>query len=164
MASNKKATQHPLMAAMIASLPMQGAQFARDQRVSWLKMIALTLDNVYGAVPTIAIDHAAPVQLSGAPAGAGMADAGGQVVSLDAMREAVAPAGEPFKKLQRYTLFIDKEGYAKHISGERILPSQVNDTLFDLRGELGDLGAIIWADGSMGTRGLQLEISASEAA
>lgn len=160
---SKKATQDPLVAAVIARLPAQGQPFTRESRVSWLKMMALTFENVYGPVPTIAVDHAVPMQLE--HVSGGQPD-GHQVVSLDAMREVAAPApGEGFKKLQRYTVFIDQDGLAKHVNGERIMPSQVGgEVLYDLRGELGDLSAITWADGSMGTRGLQLEISAAEAA
>jgi hypothetical protein len=33
--------------------------------------------------------------------------------------------------------------------------------IYDLRGELGDLGGILWADGSRGVAGLHLEISTS---
>ena len=44
--------------------------------------------------------------------------------------------------------------------GDRIMPGHVNSAIFDMRGESGDPGAIVWADGSRGVRGLRLDISA----
>jgi hypothetical protein len=50
-------------------------------------------------------------------------------------------------------------GYALGPAGDRIMPKDVVGRLYDERGETGDLGAIIWADGSTGVLGLTLDIS-----
>jgi hypothetical protein len=62
--------------------------------------------------------------------------------------------------------FIDHAGHARHApSMDPINPEQIGDEpLFDDRGELGDLGSIVWADGRRGVLGLRLNISATPAA
>ena len=58
--------------------------------------------------------------------------------------------------------FIDRDGIAMNAQRARIMPDQIEGGLIvDLRGESGDLGRIIWADGSKGIpSGLSLDIQA----
>ena len=56
---------------------------------------------------------------------------------------------------------IDRDGFARRTTGERVMPGHVNDVIFDQRGEHGDLSAITWGDDSRGVRGLQMTIAAA---
>jgi hypothetical protein len=56
-----------------------------------------------------------------------------------------------------HAFYIDRENYARMSGGERINAVEIDGQLMDLRGE-GDLGAIIWADGSTGVLGKVLDI------
>lgn len=148
----------PLVGAVINKLPPAGGAFAREQRVNWLKLMSAALGSAYGEVGAIAIDHAAPVMMGNATptAQAASSDAGACVVGS----APVPDKAEITKRMQRF--YIDADGRARRAGGAAILPAELNgDVLYDLRGETGDLAAIIWADGVMGTRGLQLEISAA---
>ena len=60
-----------------------------------------------------------------------------------------------------YPFIIDTEGVARNGRTKKpILPSDVTDTLYDLRGEaLADMRTIIWADGSTGINGADLAIA-----
>lgn len=146
----------PLVGAIINKLPANGATFDRAARVNWLKMMAMALGSAYGEVGAIAIDPAAPQQAFGAPSFRALSDPfAGNV--LCATVTAAPPDTRP-----RYAFFIDKDGFAKAMNGDRINPNQLNgEVLYDLRGE-GDLGAIIWADDTRGVVGLQIAISAGE--
>jgi hypothetical protein len=56
---------------------------------------------------------------------------------------------------------IDGKGYAKNAQGKRILPKDVGTTpIFDMRGELGDMREIVWADDSKGLNGADIVITA----
>ena len=60
-----------------------------------------------------------------------------------------------------HDFYIDGEGFARRSAGhDRIMPGHVTSAIFDMRGESGDPGAIVWADDSRGVRGLRLDISA----
>lgn len=56
--------------------------------------------------------------------------------------------------------YIDLDGMAKRSNGERIMATEVQGDLIDLRGMDGDAGAIVWKDGSTGIRGADLTIVA----
>ena len=58
------------------------------------------------------------------------------------------PVSEP--KPISHAFYIDKEGMARNKKGDRIMPGDVSDFIVDLRGETGDLDAIVWADDSSG--------------
>jgi len=123
----------PLLASIIAKLPAASTAWPAERRQAWLKMIAMAFDVVYGPEGDIAI-------------GAG--------------EEPTAANFAPDPRAATETrCFIDRDGYARGPTGERIRPNQVTGRLYDQRGEDGDLGAIIWADGSTGVLGMQLDIS-----
>ena len=68
-----------------------------------------------------------------------------------------APAKRPTPS---YPFIIDEQGYARNgKTKDRILPDQVSDILFDLRGIDGDAAAIVWADDSKGLNGANITIA-----
>jgi hypothetical protein len=54
------------------------------------------------------------------------------------------------KKLNLHKFYVDHEGYARRNNGDRIMPNDVTDTLYDHRGIDGDMATITWADDSTG--------------
>jgi len=83
-----------------------------------------------------------------------------RVIGADGrMHDATVPVPPPRSP---HDFYIDADGFARRGSpdGERIMPGHVTGAIYDMRGESGDPGAIIWADGSRGVRGLQIDISA----
>ena len=73
-------------------------------------------------------------------------------------------APQPFRPVTKpkpvYPFYIDVDGKAKNQSGKPIKAKDVKGELFDLRGELGDMKSIEWADGSTGLNGADLTIIA----
>ena len=162
MAKDKSAKADPMIAALLNKLPEPGQPWPIDQRIEWLNMLAMGFNMVFGVADTIHIGktnitYNRTEPLPGAPAGA-------EASANTGLRPQVAKQHPP-------RLFIDKDGFARRDPGgvlrlvdqeyPRIMPGQVDDILFDDRGELGDLGSITWADNSTGVLGLQLEISAT---
>ncbi len=147
----------PLLSAVIAKLPAAGGEFPRESRVNWLKTLAMALGMAYGEVGAIAIDPAAPVPVPAMLPAAlpyDVAAGGGGAGGINWIKE---PDKSP-----RYAFFVDKDGMARGMKGNRINANQLNgDVLYDLRGEAGDLAAITWADDTRGIpRGMQIDISA----
>jgi hypothetical protein len=146
------AKPNPLIAAVLKEIP--GAESTRAQRISWLRMIAMSMDTVYGAADGGAIDL---------PDFLGVRLPDNPTIALPSQSTA-APAGKPAVRLvEPPRFFIDHAGHARQApSMEPITPEQLGgDTIFDDRGEFGDLGSIVWADGRRGVLGLQLSISAT---
>lgn len=125
----------PLIAALIAKLPAPGQEFPSDRQKAWLQLMAMALATSYG----------------------------GEAVSLEAQPPA-APPPQPqkFSKPQPvYPFIIDKEGYARNgKTMTRVMPSDIGaQTVTDLRGEMGDMRGIIWADNSTGVNGADLTVT-----
>ena len=118
----------PLIAALIAKLPTPGTEFPVDRQRAWLKMMATALGVTYGGDVASTMGSCSEIS-NNSPA----------PVSRPAAKP--APPSYPF--------FVDQQNYARRKNGERIMPSDVGDILYDLRGEAGDPGAIIWADESV---------------
>lgn len=152
---------NPMIAAVLKEIPGEGA--TRAQRITWLRMIALAMDTVYGTEGG-ALDI--PDFLGGNTAGNRLLAAtesnagGGMVLSPAPAKPQLVRTVDPPR------FFIDHAGAARHApSMEPINPEQVgDDPLFDDRGEFGDLGSILWANGRRGVLGLRLNISATPAA
>lgn len=148
---------NPLIAAVLKEIP--GAGSTRAQRVSWLRMVAMSMDTVYGAAEGGPIDL--PDFLGGqTPDNPSIALAGAPAAPAAPQRPQLVRTVEPPR------LFIDHLGIARKApSMLQINPEEVgDDPLFDDRGEFGDLGSIQWADGRRGVLGLRLNISATPAA
>lgn len=128
----------PLLAALIAKLPLPGAIWPAKDRAAWLGMVEMAFDVVYGGHPAMGDEP-----LFGGSRGGGS----GHHVNLK----------PNLTRVPDHAFYIDRENYARMAGGERINAVEVDGPLFDLRGE-GDLGAIIWADGSTGVLGKVLDV------
>jgi hypothetical protein len=146
---NKMSGRDPLLNALIDKLPPPGV-WPANERSAWLKMMAMAFDVVYGAA-----EGGVEITRNGK---AGLI-AGMSEDEMERHAESTKPADPPFSSVVR-TFFIDREGFARGPGGVRIVASQVDGRLYDLRGE-GDLGSIVWADGSTGVLGKQLDIAAA---
>lgn len=145
---------NPLIAALLKQFPLPDS--SRAQRVSWLRMAAMSMDNIYGA-------DGAPLEIPD------FLGAAAPAVDLQVPPLSVNPLiAKPqlVRTVEPPRFFIDYAGAARKApSMEAINPEQLGgDTLFDDRGEHGDLGSILWADGRRGVLGLQLSISATPVA
>lgn len=116
----------PLIAALFAKLPTPGTNWPEERQQAWLKMMAMGLSVVYG----------------------------GSLAEPDAPVTATPPTNattpKPAPPKIKYQFMVDEQGFAVRANGKRIMPSDISDVLYDLRGEEGDLRAIIWADESTG--------------
>jgi hypothetical protein len=133
----------PLLAALIAKLPADGTDWPVDKQMAWLNLMAMAFATVYGGN---AAERLAAVEK---PA---------QSVASVVASASPAPS-KPAKP--KYPFIIDEQGFAKKASGIRILPADVTDILYDLRGIDGDMNTIVWADESTGLNGRDLTIAAA---
>jgi hypothetical protein len=126
-----KAKHDPLIAALLAKLPSDGAgEWQQDARITWLQMMAMAFDAVYGRCGAIAITAA------DAP------DAG---TASPALAHACEASATP--RPRRFT--VDHDGFAMcdgHPIGFDDLPA--NAVLWDERTGIdrGDPAAILWRD------------------
>ncbi len=133
-----KAKHDRLLAALIAKLPTEAAQWPRAGRVAWLRMMATAFDVVYGPCGGIRVepDDAGPGDSDEGAKTSHHAPAGHRVTAQAAPR---AP--------QRF--YVDRDGFAmadgKPIAMEDLPAGTV---LWDERVgiECGDAGAILWRD------------------
>lgn len=134
-----------LVAAVVRKLPAPGAPFPAESREAWLRMMAMAFDVSYGPA-----DKALTFPFTvAAPAAA----------AIDPPKADQPKPAAPAKAMPRF--LIDTDGIARLNTGERIMPSDIIGPIYDLRGELGDLGSITWADGSHGVLGHTLDIATS---
>lgn len=155
-------TPDPLIAAVLKKIP--GADATREQRLSWLRMVAMAMDNVHGQVgePIEIPDFLGP-----RPAADDSSAAASTIAPLARGSNPLPPllpAGSKpqiVRKVDPPRFFIDREGVARKDPGR--IPATFEeangDIWFDERGE-GDLGSIRWADGTRGVLGKSIEISA----
>jgi hypothetical protein len=174
------AKHDPLIAATLKKIP--GSDATREQRVTWLRMIAMAMDSAYGVIPgpAIEIDKFPLLEVTGAPGNITFERALSEFGRPAPGEAALAPAAQPPKVVRVAPpprFFIDHIGRARRNflfgnDGKIELLAEdfvqlVNageldgDTIFDDRGEHGDLGTIIWADGSRGVLGKRINIAAT---
>lgn len=127
-----KPKHSPIIDALYESLPAREDGFSPDQQAEWIEMMRRALRLTYGGGP---LPPAATVEAA-APAPAASAE------------PVPAPPARK-KKAAAFPFFIDHQGYARKKNGDQVLPSEVTDILYDLRGEAPS-ESIIWADGSQG--------------
>ncbi|HXI76088.1 MAG TPA: hypothetical protein VNH21_03075 [Steroidobacteraceae bacterium] len=144
-APNKPATD-PLLAALIEKLPAAGSTWGAAEREAWLKMMSMAFNVVYQGAPAEVPQFLVPATAQ---------------VDLSPSSFSLVSEGETFAKFTPHTYWIDKAGIARGPGGKQIAGSEVIGTIYDLRGEHGDLGSIQWADGKTGVSGLQLDIAAA---
>ena len=134
--------KNPLLHALISELPDAGSDWPVEKQLAWLNLMAMAFGMVYGG------------------------DAA-QQMGASTEKKTVEPAKfGAVKKTEKpkptYAFMIDEGGYVMRGNGERVSPKEVNGkTVHDMRGIDGDLGAIIWADGTMGLNGADINISAA---
>jgi hypothetical protein len=126
-----KARHDPLIAALLAKLPPGGAaEWQQDARITWLQMMAMAFDAVYGRCGAIVI---------------GAADAPGACTHSSA--SAHASEAPPVPRPRRF--YVDHDGFAmcdgRPIGADDLPPDAV---LWDERTGIdrGDPAAILWRD------------------
>jgi hypothetical protein len=135
----------PLIEALIKRLPPADTEWPVEKQMAWINLMAMAFGTVYGG------------------------DAATRLYSTDSPRP--APAGPPASNVTAlpsrkpkpipHKFYIDVEGYARRNNGDRVLPNDVSDTLFDHRGIDGDMKTITWADDSQGIGGFGGTVAAA---
>lgn len=126
----------PLIAAMIAKLPETG-DWPVDRQLAWLSLMAMAFGTVYGGD---AAAHLGKTEVNG---------------PRHAVLKELAKLAKP-----AYPFYIGIDGKAYKAPGTPINAKDVKGDLYDMRGELGDMKTIVWADGSTGLNGADLTIVA----
>lgn len=147
--------RNPLIAALLEQLPPDGT-WPRGARVNWLRMMVMAMNQAYGEAAEIAVDVPRPLPsyetIGGAAhLGVAMTERG---VNIVAERKSL-PAPPH--------IYIDNDGFVRQSPGDLQVTKEAIgalDVIYDYRGETGDLGSIIWADGSRGVVGVRADISA----
>lgn len=125
----------PLLAALIKKLPQPGNEWPVDQQLAWLNLMAMAMGAVYGG------DAATKL---------GKAEV--KPVFMPVQSKPKAPKGG---------FYIDDQGMVRNAQGKRVLPKDVTSEVYDTRGEMGDMRAIVWADDSKGLNGADLTITSA---
>jgi hypothetical protein len=144
-----KAKHDPLLAALIAKLPIETEHWPRDNRIAWLRMMALAFDVVYGPCGGVLIapDEAHDRRRAGETDEAATAP--------HSIFDDVGPPRPPHR------FYVDHDGFAmgdgRPIAMED-LPADA--TLWDERTgmECGDVAAILWRDIGTTRRSLPLGV------
>lgn len=152
-------TTDALLAALINKLPPAGASWPAAKRAAWLELMWKAFDVVYEADGD-AIEMPAflrPREVVSMPVAASTAP-----TAVDSAATATA-ADRPFRQMGGHAFYIDTAGRACRAGGFPIAAAELppGSTLYDMRGEAGDLGAIQWADGKVGVRGISVDVSAA---
>lgn len=138
MARPKK---NPLIQALIAELPDANADWAVEKQIAWLDMMSMAFGIVYG---------------------------GDAAQQMTAQAQDVKPVASQAKfgavkkpKAASYEFIIDEGGYVRNgKTSEQLSPTDVaGKTVYDMRGMDGDMSSLIWADGSKGLNGADINIS-----
>ncbi len=154
--------QDRLLAALIAKLPVQGGQWPREDRVTWLRMMAMAFDVVYGSCGAVGI---AAVRSSehmdeAEAAFADLLSPSAASVSSKSL-ESTSSSTDASRRFH-----VDPDGFAmadgKPITIDDLPPGAI---LWDERGaEAGDLSAILWRDIGTTRRGLPAGVTLMPAA
>lgn len=133
--------QHPIVNALIETLPPQNTVWPAAARAAWLKMMGDAFTMAYP-----------------------LAD--GEEPKAKRGRPPTTKSGElrmPIRAFVEPPFYIDTQGYARRSGGNRVFASEVAGVLVDLRGEMGDLGEVVWADDTRGIpKGVHLDITIAE--
>lgn len=166
----------PLIAAVIGKLPTSSTSWTPEHREAWLRMMTNAVDVVFGGPAGAPMARPQPQRSApSTPAPAPRAPA--QTPPARATSPATPAKAKPKKKKggKRRTrvlqssvriekmFIVDEQGFARDETGARILQGDVNNTIYDKRGEAGDLGAIVWADNTRGVAGYRFDIAAFSA-
>jgi hypothetical protein len=126
----------PLIAALIAKIPPSEAEWPVDGQLAWLRMAAMAFGAVWGG-DAVSVFAGKPTPSFGP-------------VTVPKRSPSL---GHPF--------LIDEKGLVKNAkSGKRVNANEIDGTIFDMRGQEGDMRTITWADNSTGINGKDLTITA----
>jgi hypothetical protein len=135
--------KNPLIQALIAELPDAGTEWPVEKQIGWINMMTMAFGIVYGG------------------------DAAQQMTAKSDAQD-VKPVASQAKfdavkkpKVASYEFIIDEGGYVRNgKTSEQLSPSDVaGKTVYDMRGMDGDMSSLIWADGSKGLNGADINIS-----
>lgn len=137
---NPAIKRDPVIGALIAKIPADGASFTRAQRVNWLRMVAMAFDGAFGVEMPIAIDAAPVVTHSQEPIEMP------NVLLPAAPPQPISAPADP----DEIRYYVDKAGLARmEPGGKRIRPMDIpaGAELEDERDGDDSLDTIKWADG-----------------
>jgi hypothetical protein len=129
------------MEALIGELPEPGTDWPVEKQIAWLDLMGRAFGIVYG---------------------------GDAAQQMTAQAQDVKPVASQAKfgavkksKPASYEFIIDEGGYVRNgKTSEQLSPSDVaGKTVYDMRGMDGDMSSLIWADGSKGLNGADINIS-----
>ena len=139
----------PVIQALIDKLPNPDAEWGEDAQFAWLEMLAHAMSMAYGGR---VIDRLRPMyDVSALPS---------PTEFRDPPKAATGPAPvEPDTRPAKHKFHIDQSGYVRNSkTANAVNPEDIDDEIFDKRGEKGDLSEVIWANGEKGVAGLDLTI------
>jgi len=165
-----KSKQDRLLAALIAKLPPPAAPWVREERIAWLRMMAMAFDAVYGSCAAVSI-ALGNRQMSGcacsdvlavtvdASDGATMAAIGragndvgfarGRAGAASLLQRETSSAADLASPPAPLRFYVDHDGFAMG-DGKPIAMEDLPEgaTLWDRRSglECGDLTTILWRD------------------
>jgi hypothetical protein len=131
------------MEALIGELPEPGTDWPVEKQIAWLDLMGRAFGIVYGG------------------------DAAQQMTAKSDAQD-VKPVASQAKfdavkkpKVASYEFIIDEGGYVRNgKTSEQLSPADVaGKTVYDMRGMDGDISSLIWADGSRGLNGADVNIS-----
>jgi len=126
----------PLIDALIKKIPPAGTEWPVEKQMAWLNLMAMSFGAVYGGDVASRLDGEGPRTVPAAQ---------------PASNVSTLPSRKP--KLNPHKFYVDEEGYARRNNGDRVMPRDVGDTLYDHRGVDGDMKTITWADDTQGVSG-----------
>lgn len=143
----------PLLAALIKKLPQPGNEWPVDQQLAWLHMVAVAFRLVYGGDASERLNGAFNWEA---------AEEVSRTVPEKAFHHLYRPPVQPkAPKAPKGGFYIDDQGMVRNAQGKRVLPKDVTSEVYDTRGEMGDMKAIVWADDSKGLNGADLTITSA---
>jgi hypothetical protein len=123
----------PLIAALIAKIPPSEADWSVEGQLAWLRMAAMAFGAVWG----------------------------GDAVSVFAGKPTPSFGPVTRKPSHGHPFLIDASGMVKDArTGKRVNAKDIDGSIFDTRGQDGDMRTIVWADNSTGINGKDLTITA----
>jgi hypothetical protein len=141
--------RHPVIAALINSLPNPDQVWPEEEQHNWLKMFAMAMQLVYGGK----IAEYVADRLADAPEG---------LEKLNSVIEkhrpnSIVDGPAPPVDTRPAKFHIDQSGFVRNTkTGMAVNLEDVDtDEIFDMRGPESNLDAVTWANGETGTAGFE---------
>lgn len=136
------ASLHPLIDALLETLPAPGSGWSAQARADWLAMIEMAFNVVYGRAERPKATLEELEALLKEPSTPVKVNADGSVEPLPEQSQHES-AGCRF--------FVDAEGFARGPGGRRVTPEETDGMLYEYRrGTARDRSNVVWADGALG--------------